>query len=75
MGYGLSVLASTVNPDCFVIGGGVSKTGEFLIGFIEKSYKKYAFKPCSYSEIRIATLGNDAGIYGAYGIIAERLKV
>ena len=47
------------------IGGGVSKAGQFLLDVIEKHFKKNAFVPCSDVKFVIASLGNDAGIYGA----------
>ena len=54
-----------VDPQVFVIGGGVSKAGKILFDYIEKYYKKYAFPSCKDAKFALATLGNDAGIYGA----------
>ena len=51
--------------DVIVIGGGVSKAGKILFDYIEKYYKKYAFPSCKDAKFALATLGNDAGIYGA----------
>ncbi len=65
LGKGLSLIASVVNPDVFVIGGGVSKAGEILIDYIKPPYLKYAFKGCRGASFALAKLGNDAGIYGA----------
>ncbi len=65
LGKGLSLIASVVNPDIFVIGGGVSKAGEVLIDYIKPPYLKYAFKGCRNAQFALAKLGNDAGIYGA----------
>ena len=53
------------DPETIVIGGGVSRAGKPLVDCIGKYYKKYAFTPCKETPIVIATLGNDAGIYGA----------
>ena len=53
------------DPETIVIGGGVSKAGQPLVDFIQKYYRKYAFVSCKDTQIVIATLGNDAGIYGA----------
>ena len=47
------------------LGGGVSKAGKILFDYIEKYYKKYAFPSCKDAKFALATLGNDAGIYGA----------
>lgn len=69
MGAALSYVAEIINTDCFVFGGGVSKSGDFILGFVEKYFKEYTFSPCSNVDFRLAELGNDAGIYGACGLI------
>ena len=71
-GKGLAAVANVVNPEVFVIGGGVSKAGEILIKFIEPSFKKYAFPPCRGAKFAMAELGNDAGIVGAAGMIINK---
>ena len=65
LGGAIGIFAAVVDPDAIVIGGGVSKAGQPLIDLIEKHYKKYAFSLCKDTPIVIASLGNDAGIYGA----------
>ncbi|MFR6254038.1 MAG: ROK family protein, partial [Blautia caecimuris] len=65
LGGALGIFAAVVDPDAIVIGGGVSKAGQPLIDLIEKHYRKYAFSLCKDTSIVIASLGNDAGIYGA----------
>ncbi|MGN0318227.1 MAG: ROK family glucokinase [Lachnospira sp.] len=65
LGKGLACAAGMVDPECFVIGGGVSNAGEYLINLIEKYYKEYVFHPSKDTRIVQATLGNDAGMYGA----------
>ena len=72
LGKGLAVVASVVNPEIFVIGGGVSKAGEILLSFVEPEFKKYAFTPCSGAGFALAKLGNDAGIFGAAGLILKQ---
>lgn len=69
LGKGLAIIASVVNPEAFVIGGGVSKAGEILLSFIEPAFQKYAFKQCRNAKLVLARLGNDAGIYGAAALI------
>lgn len=69
LGKGLAAVACVVNPEIFVIGGGVSKAGEILISFVEPVFRKYAFGPCRGAKFALAKLGNDAGIYGAAGLI------
>ncbi len=72
LGKGLAVIACTVNPQIFVIGGGVSKAGEILFDYIVPAYKKYAFAACRETKFALASLGNDAGIFGAAGLILNQ---
>lgn len=65
LGKGLGVIAGVINPEIFVIGGGVSKAGEVLFDYIKPSFEKTAFHGCRNVIFALATLGNDAGIYGA----------
>lgn len=69
LGKGLANVANVVNPEIFVIGGGVSKAGEVLLTFVEPVFQKYAFQACRNAKFVLAKLGNDAGIYGAAGLI------
>lgn len=71
LGDTLAGVAAVVNPEVFVIGGGVSKAGRILFDFIEKNFKKYAFIGCQNAKFELATLGNDAGIYGAAKLVLE----
>lgn len=72
LGKGLAAVANTVNPEIFVIGGGVSKAGEILLRYIEPAFRKYAFAACRNTKFSLATLGNDAGIFGAAGLILNQ---
>jgi len=69
LGKGLAAVAAVVNPEVFVIGGGVSKAGEILISFVEPAFRRYAFHQGAGTRLVLAKLGNDAGIYGAAGLI------
>lgn len=71
LGKGLAIIASVVNPEAFVIGGGVSKAGEVLFEYIRPYYMQYAFSGCRQAEFALATLGNDAGIYGAAKLVID----
>ena len=71
LGKGLAAVAAVVNPEAFVIGGGVSKAGEILLDYIKPSYQKYVFNGSREVKLALATLGNDAGIYGAAKLILE----
>jgi len=70
LGYALAAIATVVDPEVFVIGGGVSKAGQILLDVTKKHYQEYAFHACRNAGFELATLGNDAGMYGsAYSVI------
>lgn len=71
LGKGLSQIACVVNPQVFVIGGGMSKAGDVLIEAICKHYKEYAFHACRETFFKTAELSNDAGMYGGVRLILE----
>ena len=72
LGHALGIVASVVDPDVIVIGGGVSKAGEVLVECVKRHYEEYAFSAYKEIPIRLATLGNDAGICGAAKLILSR---
>lgn len=65
LGYSLAATAAVLDPEAFIIGGGVSKAGQPLLDIVQKYYKQYVWSGCREKEFVLATLGNDAGIYGA----------
>lgn len=62
-------IACVVDPEVFVIGGGVSKAGTILTDNIKEKYTKKAFPACKNAGFELAKLGNDAGIYGAAKLV------
>ena len=72
LGNGLAILASIADPAVFVIGGGVSKAGEIILSYISKYYQKRAFFANKQAEFVLASLGNDAGIYGAAKMVIDQ---
>ena len=71
LGDALAAVAGVVNPEAIVIGGGVSKAGEVLIDFIRPHYEKNVFHGNRQVVFSLATLGNDAGIYGAAKMVMD----
>ena len=70
---GMAVLAVTVDPEVFVIGGGVSRTGQWLMDKLKEKFDGCAFHACRRIGVVAATLGNDAGMFGAAAmILSER---
>ena len=71
LGKGLSIVADVTNPEIFVIGGGVSKAGQMVLDLIRDSYVRYVFHASRDSRFVLATLGNDAGIYGSAKLVID----
>ncbi|MGN0365831.1 MAG: ROK family glucokinase [Suilimivivens sp.] len=74
LGNALAVIATVVNPEAIVIGGGVSKAGEILLDYIKPYYEKNVFQGSRDVKFALATLGNDAGIYGAAKLVMDLKK-
>ncbi len=72
LGLALTNLAVVVDPEAFVIGGGVSKAGNIVLNYVEKYFQKYAFFANKQTRFELAILGNDAGIYGGAKLIIDK---
>ncbi|HTG67849.1 MAG TPA: ROK family glucokinase [Candidatus Udaeobacter sp.] len=70
LGKSLAMIAIVLNPQYFIIGGGVSKAGDFLFDQIREVFEKYTQDQAKENvKIVAATLGNNAGVVGAAGLI------
>lgn len=69
IGKSLAAVALVLNPELFIIGGGVSKAGDILFDEIRSVFAQLTPEP-TQAGLRIvpAVLGNDAGIVGAAGL-------
>lgn len=66
LAYGISSALNILDPELVVIGGGVALAGDFLFDKVKEYLKVYTLKPIIEDlEIKQATLGNDAGVYGS----------
>ena len=72
LGLACSYISCVVDPEVFILGGGVSAAGPFLTDRIKKSYRKYAFHASEDTAFVQAYLGNDAGMYGAAMLIGGK---
>lgn len=71
LSLGLSFVSCVLDPELFLIGGGVSKAGSIVTETIEKHYQKHVFGAQKETRFELAQLGNDAGIYGAARLVIE----
>lgn len=64
-------ISNVVDPEVYVVGGGVSRAGDILLEGIRKHFVERAFHACEDTDIVLATLGNDAGIYGCVRLLFD----
>ena len=60
-----------VDPELVVLGGGVSKAGDYLLEGVFRYFEKYRFHASKGTRFALATLGNDAGIHGGFHLISQ----
>ena len=66
LAVGIGNIVNILQPEVIVIGGGVSKEGENLLVLKAKVTREcYGQEGVPAAELRLALLGNDAGIVGA----------
>ena len=71
LGEFLGNVCSVVNPEMVVIGGGVSKAGDMLVKGVEPYFHKHVFHAAGGAKFTMASLGNDAGAYGAFKLALD----
>jgi glucokinase len=54
-----------------VIGGGVMKSADVIIPYVESYVQKYAWTPWGKVKVRAASLGNNAALIGAVPLLSE----
>ncbi|MCX5774739.1 MAG: ROK family protein [Fusobacteria bacterium] len=74
LGVGIAGVINLLNPDLVVLGGGVMEAlGDYLLPKIQASCEKYSMPELYKStQFKMATLGDDSGIYGAMNIASQR---
>ena len=71
LGEFLANVGCVVDPEVIVLGGGVSKAGAPLLEGAQRYYQKYVFHACRQVRFALASLGNNAGAYGAFKLVLE----
>ena len=69
LGWAMASITMVVDPQAYIIGGGVSKAGTFLTDMIQKYHDIMSPMSTQKAKVVLAELGNDAGIYGAARLI------
>lgn len=69
LGKSMAAVAVVLNPELFIVGGGVSKAGDILFNEVRSVFAKLTPGPVQTGMTIVpATLGNDAGMVGAAGL-------
>jgi glucokinase len=75
LGRGLANLAAIIDPEVFVIGGGLSEAGDLLIVPARETFRRSltgrGFRP--FADVKRAHLGPDAGLVGAADLARRRV--
>ena len=66
LGLTIAMGCCMVDPELVVIGGGMSKAGRALLEGVMPRFEHHMFHACKGTRFALATLGNDAGIYGCF---------
>ncbi|MBE6934429.1 MAG: ROK family protein [Ruminococcaceae bacterium] len=74
MGQFLASVCCVTDPEVVVLGGGVSRAGQPLLDGAKRYFDKYIFHASSTIRFALASLGNDAGAYGAFKLILTQYQ-
>lgn len=75
LGFALANVANLLNPSTIVLGGGVSKAGEFLAEKVRSVVTDFSFPTIrEITKVKIAELGNDAGVIGAASLVLNEIE-
>lgn len=69
MGEFIANICCVVNPEIIVFGGGVSRAGQPLLEGVKRHFARWGYHACQNTKFALATLGNDAGAYGAFKLV------
>ncbi len=74
MGQFLASICCVADPEVVVLGGGVSRAGQPLLDGTRKYFDRYVFHASRGTRFALASLGNDAGAYGAFKLVLDSVK-
>ncbi len=71
LGEAIASACCVCDPECVILGGGVSKAGSYLLEGTRKYFLKHIFHAGADTGFSLAALGNDAGMYGANRLTSQ----
>ena len=75
LGYGIANQFNIMNPDCMVLGGGVTKSKRFFHDELMKTLKQYCIHKIHDDSVRYSELNDRVVLYGAYYNAIDRMFV
>lgn len=69
LGEAIADACCIFDPGLVLLGGGVSKAGHVLLDGVSAHFRAHMFHACKDTRFALATLGNDAGIYGGFRLV------
>ncbi len=72
LGMLIAKVCCVADPEIVVLGGGVSRAGQPLLEGARRYFEKYCFHACRDTQFALASLGNDAGVYGAFQLLLDK---
>jgi glucokinase len=64
-------LVHAYDPEIIVIGGGIMKSADAIIPYVESYVQKHSWTPWGKVQVRAAELGNNAALLGAVPLLSE----
>ena len=74
MGQFLANVCCVADPEIVVLGGGMSRAGQPLVEGAKRYFDRYIFHASRSIRFTLASLGNDAGAYGAFKLVLDASK-
>lgn len=71
LGIALAHISQVIDPEVFVIGGGVARAGQIIIDEVSRNYEENVMFALKNKAFKMAELGNDAGIYGSARMVLD----
>ena len=65
LGLAMAQISCIVDPELYLIGGGVAGAFETFAPMLRERFETYALEPCKQARIEVASLGNQAAMYGS----------
>lgn len=74
LGRALGQIAAVTNPKYILVGGGVANAGQYLLDKVIQHFNASVYPGVGETtEIKLATLGNSAGVYGAASLVLKNI--